>query len=172
MHDPFGRFAAMKPPDRPGPGNAFLLAQLGAHATYAFAHRMATLGLSPPHAGVLRILGTRSGLSQRALATLLGMFPSRLVLLVDELERMGLVGRRESSKDRRAWQLHLTPAGQEKLKAIGRLAREHDDEISAALGTDERKQLAALLRRIADQQGLRPGVHPGYRRLTVPRRAR
>jgi hypothetical protein len=33
------------------------------------------------------------------------------------------------------------------------------------LTDDERTQLAQLLRRIADQQGLRPGVHPGFSRL-------
>jgi len=34
-----------------------------------------------------------------------------------------------------------------------------------ALGAEEREQLAGMLRRIADQQGLRPGVHPGFRTL-------
>jgi hypothetical protein len=37
--------------------------------------------------------------------------------------------------------------------------------LCAALTDEEREQLAALLKRIADQQGLRPGVHPGFGRL-------
>jgi hypothetical protein len=35
----------------------------------------------------------------------------------------------------------------------------------AALDETERQQLAILLQRVADQQGLTPGVHPGYARL-------
>jgi hypothetical protein len=39
------------------------------------------------------------------------------------------------------------------------------------LKAEERQQLHALLTRIADQQGLIPGVHPGYRTLdTKPSR--
>jgi hypothetical protein len=37
--------------------------------------------------------------------------------------------------------------------------------MTAALGDEERAQLASLLRRIADEQALTPGVHPGFRRI-------
>jgi hypothetical protein len=49
------------------------------------------------------------------------------------------------------------------LKQIGRIAREHDDTICAALIADDKQQLCFMLRRIADQQGITPGVHPAYR---------
>jgi hypothetical protein len=39
----------------------------------------------------------------------------------------------------------------------------HEQAITAALEPGEREQLIALLRRIAGEQGLTPGVHPGYR---------
>jgi hypothetical protein len=32
-----------------------------------------------------------------------------------------------------------------------------------SLDKEERQQLTALLKKIADAQGLAPGVHPGYR---------
>jgi hypothetical protein len=41
----------------------------------------------------------------------------------------------------------------------------------SSLDEDEQRQLAVLLRRIADQQGLAPGVHPGYARLGGPGKA-
>jgi hypothetical protein len=40
-----------------------------------------------------------------------------------------------------------------------------------SLSTQERDLLASLLLRVADQQGLRPGVHPGFARLRAQRRA-
>jgi hypothetical protein len=37
-----------------------------------------------------------------------------------------------------------------------------EDELTAALDNAERQTLMELLQRVADQQGLEPGVHPGY----------
>jgi hypothetical protein len=45
------------------------------------------------------------------------------------------------------------------------VARAHERDLAQALSDDERRLLIELLGRIADQQGLTPGVHPGYRRL-------
>lgn len=149
---------------------AFLLAQVGAHAAKAYAERLAPLQLSPPHAGILRRLARRSGMSQRELATELGMHASRLVGVVDELEGMGLVARQGNQDDRRANSLELTPKGRETLSALGRVSCEHNDALGAALSIEEREQLAALLQRIADHQGLTRGVHPGYGRLGEARK--
>ena len=151
-----------------GPPAAFLLAQVGAHAASQFAGRLARLELAPPHAGILRILGRQPAITQQALATALGMQPSRLVALVDELESRGLIERRENPDDRRSYALYPTDKGRAALEAIGRVAREHQQALLAALDDDEQRQLGILLRRVADQQGLQPGVHPGYARWGGP----
>ena len=62
------------------------------------------------------------------------------------------------------------PVVQEVLQSIGPLARAHQDALLSALSPDERDLLASLLMRVADQQGLRPGVHPGFARLRPARR--
>jgi DNA-binding MarR family transcriptional regulator len=142
------------------------MAQIGAHAAARFARRLAELELAPPHAGILRILAARSGISQHELAHTLGMLPPRLVPIIDELEERGLVERRANRQDRRHNALHLTAKGSETLAAVGRVAKAHDDEICASLSGGEREQLGALLRRVADEQRLTPGVHPGFSRLS------
>ncbi len=144
---------------------AFLLAQVGAHAAAQFADRIAPLGLTPAEAGILRAIAARVGLSQRELSELLAILPSRLVALVDELEARGLIERRNDPEDRRSYALHLTNEGKKVLEAIAQAARTHSQAICAALNDQEREELASLLSRIADQQGLTPGVHPGYKRL-------
>jgi DNA-binding MarR family transcriptional regulator len=149
----------------PGGSLAFLLAQVGAHSAARFAERLAPLQVRPAHAGILRVLGQADGLSQQALGGKLGVFPSRLVELLDGLEERGLVERRASPTDRRSHALYLTEKGREMLQQIDRVAGEHQDALCAALAEPERAQLAELLRRIADEQGLTPGVHPGYRML-------
>jgi DNA-binding MarR family transcriptional regulator len=85
--------------------------------------------------------------------------------VLDELEQRGLVERRDSPIDRRSYALYLTAAGRASLEQIGRIGREHQDALCAALDPSERAQLTDLLRRIAAQQQLTPGVHPGLRRL-------
>jgi len=142
---------------------SFLLAQVGAHAASQFAERLWKLKLAPRHAGILRILSARPAITQQALATTLGMVPSRLVVLVDEMEQRGLIERRENPDDRRRYALHITEKGLSTLEVIGRIAREHSQALLAAISGDEQRQLATLLQRIADQQGLTRGVHPGYR---------
>ena len=149
----------------PSAGLAFLLSQVGSHSAARFAERLEPLGFKPPHVGILRVIGQSDGLSQQSLGEKLGLFPSRLVALIDDLERPGLVERRNSPADRRSHALYLTEAGRQALETMGRVTREHQASLCAALDDSERARLAELLRRIADEQGLAPGVHPGFRKL-------
>jgi DNA-binding MarR family transcriptional regulator len=152
-----------------GPG--FLLSQLGAHAAARFAEQVAPLGITPAHVGVLRSVAQHPGRSQQAVADEFGTPPSRMVVLLDDLEERGLVERRRGAGDRRVHSLHLTGDGQilmTKLKGVGRDA---ERELLRGLNVAERRQLLELLQRIATEQGLREGVHPNYARLrTRPNR--
>jgi DNA-binding MarR family transcriptional regulator len=149
----------------PAGGSAFLLAQLGAHAAAAFADRIRPLGLTPPQAGVLRLLAQVPGQSQRELADALGMHAPRLVALIDELAARGLVARDRDPDDRRNYAISLTDKGRRLLAELGQVAREHELAITSGLDDEQRTQLLALLRRLAEEQQLAPGIHPGYRRI-------
>jgi len=150
---------------------AFLLAQLGAHAASQFAERIGVLELTPADAGILRLLRAEAGLSQQELAARLQIHPSRLVAILDNLEKLGFVERRPNPDDRRLYSLQLTQVGGETLERIGSLARKHQDALLSSLSLDERNMLATLLLRIADQQGLVRGIHPGYQRLGSSKRS-
>jgi DNA-binding MarR family transcriptional regulator len=159
------RPSSASPPPDPAAGLAFLLSQVGAHSAARFADRLEPLGLKPPHAGVLRVIRQSDGLSQQALGERLGVFPSRLVALVDELERKGLVERRDNPADRRSFALRITQAGRDALEQIGLVSRAHQEALCASLSDPERALLADLLRWIVAEQGLTPGVHPGFGRM-------
>ena len=150
---------------QPPQGAAFLVAQVGAHAAGRFAERVEALGLTPPEVGLLRMIAGAPGRSQQSVAADMGVVPSRVVAILDLLDHKGLVERRPGVTDRRHHALHLTDDGRQVLMEMRQLARAHDDDVCAALDPQERVQLAGLLQRIADQQGLTPGVHPGYRQL-------
>ncbi len=147
---------------------AFLLAQLGHHAATLFAEQMATIDLGPPHAGILRAIAAKPGRSQQALSAQLDMLPSRVVVYVDELEQRGYVERRRNPDDRRLHALHLTAAGKKLMRKLSEIARQHERRLTAALDTEQRTTLRGLLAAVAQQQGLTPHVHPGYRMLGRP----
>jgi DNA-binding MarR family transcriptional regulator len=149
----------------PHVGVAFLLSQVGGHALYAFEELLSTMELKPHHAGLLRMLGANPGLSQQELSDLFGVFPSRLVLLLDQLETRRLIERRDHHSDRRSYRLHLTNAGRQALARIGRLTRELENDLCGSLSDMERETLTSLLERIVTQQNITPAVHPAYRKL-------
>jgi len=147
---------------------SFLLAQVGAHAATRFAERLLPLGFMPHHAGILRMIATSPGLSQQQLAKRLGIFASRLVAILDEMEKRGLLERLPSESDRRVYSLQLTQRGHEALGEIAQAARQHQADLCACLSAEEISKLTEFLNRIAAQEGLQPGVHPGYARMGAP----
>ena len=144
---------------------AFLLSQLGHRSASVFADLIASVDLTPPHAGILRAIASDPGRSQQALSGQLGLLPSRVVAYVDELEDRGYVERRRNPDDRRLHALYLTASGKKLVSKIGELGRQHERLMTAGLDTDQRDTLRRLLSAVAERQGLTPHVHPGYRTL-------
>jgi len=143
---------------------AFHLAQVGAFAAQRFAERVGELGLQPSDVGILRIISRHeSALSQQALAGVLGVGPSRVVALIDGLEKKDLVARTRSARDRRNYELTLTDAGREAMAKMRQVGSTHDRDVTGVLTADERATLGSLLGKLAEAHGLTEGVHPGYR---------
>jgi DNA-binding MarR family transcriptional regulator len=153
-----------------GPSVAFLLAQVGASSAKRFANALEPLKLAPCDAGILRQLGRTPGVSQQELANRLGMHASRLVGLIDALEKRGLVVREPNPQDRRFYSLRLTEHGEQTLEEIGRIAQAHNREVCSGLEEEEVRQLGALLEKLAGQHGLTPEIHPGYGDMGKPQR--
>jgi len=146
-------------------GAAFLLSQLGAHVAETFGRRIVHLGITRPHAGILRFIANNPASNQLGLAKRLGVLPSRMVILIDELAAKGLVERKRSTRDRRHSELVLTTKGERTLQKLRKIGAQHEADLLAGLTRKEREQLAALGRKIVHHQGLIPEVHPGFRKL-------
>ena len=122
---------------------------------------MARLSLDARDVVLLRHVAAAEGQSQQALAEALQIPASRMVALVDGLERNGLLERRAVHGDRRVRALYLTRQGRRLLGRVMQVSAEHEAELCAGLDRSEREQLIALLSRLAAEQGLATGVHPG-----------
>jgi DNA-binding MarR family transcriptional regulator len=156
-----------EPPCAPDPrvGLSFLLSQVGAHAAIRFEELLGELDLKPHDAGILRILKGSPGITQEALSSKLGVFPSRLVFLLDRLEARKGIDRRRSATDRRSHHLYLTPKGRTMFSGVERCTRQLEKQLFAGFSAIEKHNLFDLLGRVVSQQQLTPGVHPAYSRM-------
>lgn len=50
------------------------------------------------------------------------------------------------------------------MRTLSEIAREHEQDLTTGLSSQQRKTLGELLAAVADQQGLTP-PHPGFRQL-------
>jgi DNA-binding MarR family transcriptional regulator len=143
------------------PGAAYLLSQAGAHSSRRWHERLAPIGLDPRAALLLRHVGADEGRTQASLSAALDVPPSRIVGIVDELERRGLLERRANPSDRRARALWLTAGGRKALDELMVVSRAHEADICAGLSERERQVLIELLSIVVSEQGLASGGHPG-----------
>jgi DNA-binding MarR family transcriptional regulator len=109
-----------------------------------------SIGLTPASFGLLNLLGARSAATQRELGSEMGIDPSTMVSLLDELEAAGLAKRRLHPTDRRARQVVITSKGRRLLERGRQMALQVEDEVLGGLNAGERRELLNLLRRALD----------------------
>ncbi|MBA2554081.1 MAG: MarR family transcriptional regulator [Geodermatophilaceae bacterium] len=143
---------------------AFLLSQVGARSAQIFAERLAALGVSPRAYGVLSNLVNPASRTQQQLADTLGIHRNNMVTLIDELETAGWLRRHRSVQDRRAFDIRLTRTGRTLVARVDKFMPALEDEVGHGLSESDRQTLVGLLRQVAQQLDLTPGVHP-YLRL-------
>jgi DNA-binding MarR family transcriptional regulator len=111
------------------------------------AAALQTIGLTPPVFAVLNYLNAHDGAIQQEIGSAMGIDPSTMVALVDQLEASGLARRRPHSHDRRAREVRMTAGGRRALERARALAREVEDDVLRGLSQTERRRLLALLRK-------------------------
>jgi DNA-binding MarR family transcriptional regulator len=120
------------------------------------ADALATLDLTPALFGLLNVIGAREGAIQQELGTAMGIDPSTMVSLIDQLEAAGLAKRRASPTDRRAREVLITPKGRRLLERARKLILRVEDEVLGGLSSTERDQLTTLLRRALESAPAQP----------------
>jgi DNA-binding MarR family transcriptional regulator len=111
------------------------------------AAALKTIGLTPALFAVLSFLLARDAAIQQEIGAAIGIDPSTMVALIDELERAGLAQRRPHPKDRRAREVVITPNGRRAVERGRALAREVEDDVLQGLASAERRRLLTLLRK-------------------------
>ena len=129
-------------------GQLFFRLWRASHTRIAAA--LESIGLTPALFGLLNIIGAREGAMQQELGSAMGVDPSTMVSLIDELESAGLAKRRPHPTDRRARAVAVTPKGRRVLERARKMAMQVEDEVLRGLTAAERRELLTLLRRALD----------------------
>ena len=114
------------------------------------AEALESLGLTTALFALLNVLATREGAIQQELGAAMGIDPSTMVSLIDQLEAAGLAKRRPRPTDRRAREVVITPKGRRVLEQARQLAMQVEDDVLRGLSRAERRRMLALLRRAVD----------------------
>jgi DNA-binding MarR family transcriptional regulator len=134
----------------------FLLARVSAQVTRATNAALAEAGLRVRQYSVLALASdTPGGVTQRDLAQLLGLDPSQVVTLVDELAAAGLVSRSAPAADRRTRVVAATEAGRQARECAAGLADRAVGASLKALTSEDKADMRVLLSRVL--AGIEPG---------------
>ncbi|MET9064870.1 MarR family winged helix-turn-helix transcriptional regulator [Streptosporangium sandarakinum] len=129
---------------------SWLISHVATHTSRLVWGAFDTAGARRYHYALLSALEEFGPASQAALGRRCGIDRSYVVAAVNELVEAGSVERAPDLADRRRNVITLTPVGAERLRHFDEVLAGVQDELLAPLSSDERTQLADLLRRVLD----------------------
>jgi len=121
------------------------------HMRQAFDAGVGESGLRPSEFAILVLISSNPLVTQADLGRALNIRRPNMVVLVEGLERRGLIVRAEHVDDRRMHSLRLTPKGKSRLAGAQRLSRAGELRATRCWTGRERTQVVALLRRLYEQ---------------------
>jgi len=132
-----------------------LLHRAGQCAGDIFHAEMSDADLTPRQFAVLVTVSQHEGVSQTGLVERTGIDRSTLADIVSRMLKKGLLQRRRTKEDARAYAVKLTEEGRRILRSSDPLAKKVDERILEALPSKQREQFIGLLLSIVDRlQGL------------------
>ena len=125
----------------------YLLKEASSALHTAMEEVLRPLGMNITHYSCLELLKQRPGLSNSQLAR--GAFVTRqsMNVLLQSLERDGIVTRQDRPESGRALPTELTDAGRAQLAAASAAVREVEDRMKSGLSDDERLRFGDMLAR-------------------------
>ena len=105
---------------------------------------------------ILLMLNESDGISQRDMTTLLRLRPQSVSETLNKLDSAGLVERRQSTRDKRIFNIFLTSEGRDRVTELIENAPDFGAMFLAPLNDAEKRQLIELLSKLiggADDEG-------------------
>ena len=127
-----------------------LLHRAGQAAADVFAAEMGDSDLTPRQLAVLVTVAGNEGLSQTGLVELTGIDRSTLADLVKRMQRKGLLQRRRTKEDARAYAVKLTDQGRRVLRTAEPLGKRIDQRVLDALPAGRGAQFLGALQTVVE----------------------
>ena len=149
----------MSHPDKSGEDNKLdrsplhLLHRAGQRAGDIFQAEMAARDLTPRQYAVLVTVAENEGLSQTNLVDKTGIDRSTLADIIRRMLRKGLLQRRRTKEDARAYSVKLTDEGRKVLQSAEPLAQRVDERVLSVLPNQQRTQFLNDLSLIIEALG-------------------
>ena len=139
-----------------------LLHRAGQRAGDVFSDEMSRIKLTPRQYAVLVSVAENEGLSQTGLVERTGIDRSTLADIIRRMLRKGLLQRKRTKEDARAYSVRLTEEGRQLLDAAAPGAARSEERLLAALPSDQRAAFISALASIVKSIGVSesPSVHP------------
>jgi DNA-binding MarR family transcriptional regulator len=125
--------------------NCLAIRQAARHVTQFYDQHLAVCGLRTTQFSILAKLRRLGPMTINALAADMVMDRTTLGRNILPLERDGLIVIKQGARDRRAKELHLTPAGIERLRAAVKRWAAAQSGFEAAFGPERSAALRGLL---------------------------
>jgi MarR family 2-MHQ and catechol resistance regulon transcriptional repressor len=129
--------------------------------TVRTSRHMTAAGLTISQFGVLEALLHKGPLCQRDIATKILKSTGNITMVIDNLEKRGLVRRERDNQDRRYLTVHLSATGRVLVSRVFAGVESSIVTELAVLSGDEQGQLGALCKKL----GLQPGTASPVRQI-------
>lgn len=126
--------------------SSFMLIHQVAHlAKYQALKEMESYGLKPNQAGILFILRTEGGLSQRELARKMGVTPPSMTVALKKLEKQGYILREQDAKDQRITRIQISDQGRNCLEGLQSMMWNLENGLYEGISREERQELKRIM---------------------------
>ncbi len=112
------------------------------------ARDLGPMGLLGKHLGILQSLQDKGLICQQEIGKLVHIDRTTMVDMIDHLEKLGLVERREHPTDRRSHSVALTEKGRKTLQKARHLAQGVQEKFLSVLSAEEQKKLLQLMKKL------------------------
>lgn len=132
-----------------------MLAWVAHVAEHEYASTLTEIGLRPQHLAILTLLDAEGPMVQARIGERLGLVKHAIVSLLNDLELYGLAQRRPHVTDRRAFTVHVTDAGHQRIQAAEAASEAATRVFFADLSPEEQATFHDLLTRLASSNARR-----------------
>lgn len=111
------------------------------------------IGLTLSEQAVLMVIGQLEPINSRQLSAAMNLNPGTVSIRVQSLVEKEIVTKKQDSKDRRNWRLHLTEEGKKLYQLTISGAADYTRDFLSALGKTEQRELHRMLLKVSHSLG-------------------